>query len=150
MSTLKSKPAHQNHAQRQERLVCEFSIVHHATPASKKHVSDIADTVILRTQGKTATADAVEAGLTWTSAEDTTNAVFGIVIDLGADKADKVYSVTLTEVTAVSASEALSSPTGATAYLTPEGNIAIQITATGLDLETEDPTFRLEVEYREA
>ncbi len=151
MSSLKSKPSHQDHALRSERLVCEFSIIHHATPASKKHHADIPGTVVLRTQGKTADADAVEAGLTWTTANDgPTNSVFGVVLDLGDNKADKVYSLSLTEVSAVSASESLASPTGATAYLTPEGNIAVEITATGLDLELEDPTFRLEVEYREA
>lgn len=150
MSTLKSKPAHQSHKLRQEQLVANFNIVHHATPASKLQGVDIPGTMVLRLKGLTATADAVESGITWTTAVDVTNAVFGIVLDLGDNKADKVYSVTLTEVTSVEASHALSSPTGVTNYLTAAGNIAIQVTATGLDLETEDPTYTLAVVYREA
>lgn len=153
MSSLKSKPALQDHKLRQERLVAEFNIVAHATPASKKHGSDIPGVIVLRTQGKTAEADAIEDGLTWTTADDkdgSGDSVFGIVIDLGDNPADKVYSVSMTEVSAVSTSEVLSSPTGATAYLTANGNIAIEVAATGLDLETESPTFRLEIEYREA
>lgn len=152
MSSLKSKPAHQDHALRQERLCAEFSITANATPASKKHHADIPGTMVLRTEGKTADADAAQSGLTWTSAVDNNagSSVFGLVLDLGDNKADKVYSVTLTEVTNVSASETLSSPTGATSYLTPEGNIAIQVAASGLNLASESPTFRLEVDYREA
>lgn len=152
MSSLKSNSAHQDHCQRQERLVCEFAITSNATPASKKHHADIPSVVVLRSQGKTAVADAVES-LTWTTAvdNDTGNSVFGIILDLGSNKADKVYSVTLTEVSAVSASEAVSGPLAAAAsYLTAAGNIAIEVAATGLNLASESPTFRLEVEYREA
>lgn len=150
MSSLKSKPAHQDHKLRQERLVAEFSITSNATPASKKHAADIPGTMVLRTQGKTSEADAVET-ITWTAAADNSggNSVFGILIDLGDNKADKVYSVTLVETSSVSTSEAVTGPNGSASYLTSAGNIGIEIAATGLNLASESPTFRLEIEYRE-
>lgn len=150
---LKNSPVLEEHLQRANRLVCEFGITAHATPASKKHSSDLPGVVILRTEGKTSEVDAIEDGITWTAADDNDGAAestFGLLVNLGDDPADKVYSLSITEVSAVSTSEVLSSPTGVTAYLTENGNIAVEIVATGLDLETESPTFRLEVEYRQA
>lgn len=156
MQTLKSMPSHQDHLLKQERLVFNFSIVGNATPANKKQAQDIPGLVVLRMQGQTAAADAIET-LAWTSPVDnsTGDSVFGILLNLtqnGVDQdiADKVYSVSLTEVTAVSASEALSGPGGSASYLTAEGNIAIEVAATGLNLASESPTFTVVVEYREA
>lgn len=144
----KSKEQHMDHQLKQQRFVAEFSITGNATPASKIHRPDVGGLMVLRTEGKTAEADAVE-DLTWATAVDATNAVFGLLLDLGDNKASKVYSVSVTEVTAVSASEVLSGPNGAASYLTAEGNIGIEITTTGLDLASESPTFRVEVEYKE-
>lgn len=151
MQTLKSMASHQEHLLRQERLVFEFSIVGNATPANKGRSSDIPGTVILRCQGQTADADAVET-LSWTAPVDNNagDSIFGVLIDLDENVADKVYSVSVTEVSAVSTSESLSGPGGAASYLTADGNVAIEIAATGLNLASESPTFRVEVEYREA
>ncbi len=152
MDTLKTMPSHQQHLIQQERLVFNYSIVGNATPASKQQACDIPGLVILRTQGQTAAADAVET-LAWTTAVDNSsgNSVYGILInlnqDVGNDCAQKVYSVSMVEVTAVSASEALSGPGGAASYLTAEGNIAIEVAATGLNLASESVTFTVVVEY---
>lgn len=151
MDTLKSNPNHQEHLIRQERLVYNFSIVGNATPANKQLAVDIPSTVILRTQGQTAAADAVET-LAWTAPVDNNagDSIFGILLDLGENQADKVYSVSLTEVSGVSTSEALSGPGGASSYLTADGNIAVEVAATGLNLASESVTFTMVVEYREA
>jgi hypothetical protein len=152
MYALKSMPSHEEHLLRYERLVFNFSIVGNATPASKQQAVDIPGTVVLRLQGQTAAADAVESGIAWTAAVDNSagNSVFGILLNLDENIADKVYSVSLTEVSNVSASEAVTGPGGSASFLTAAGNIAIEVAATGLNLASESPTFTVVVEYREA
>lgn len=151
MYNLKHMPSHQEHLLRQERLCFNFSIVGNATPASKQVNVDVPGLVILRTQGQTAQADAVEA-ITWTAPLDNSagNSIFGILLDLDDDLADKVYSVSMVEVSNVSASEVLTGPNGSASYLTAAGNIAIEVAASGLNLASESPTFTVVVEYREA
>ncbi len=147
----KSRAAHHDQLLRTQRLVAEFSITGDATPADKTHSPDVSGLMVLRTEGLTTAADAVET-ITWTTAVDdsTGDSVFGILLDLDENIAEKVYSVTLTEVTAVSTSEVVTGPNSGSSFLTTAGNIAVEIAATGLDLSTESPTFRLEVEYLEA
>ncbi len=138
---LKSKSPHQGHSLRQERLVAECSILADATPADKVHRSDIPGVLILRTEGKTEEADAVEADLddifTAPNDEDSGDSIFGILINLGDNKADKVYSATVNALATV-------------ATVTPEGNIALDVTGTGIDLEADDTTLLVKVDYREA
>lgn len=135
---------------KQQRLVFQFTIAGNATPASKTHSSDLPGVVYLRTQGKTTEADAIET-LTWATADDesTGNSVFGFLVDLGDNKARKVHKIMLTEVSAVSTSEAVTGPNGAASILTAEGNLAVEIAGTGLRLDTESPTFLVEIEYVE-
>lgn len=142
--------AHHDHMLKSQRLVYEFSITGDATPADKTHSVDIPDMAILRTEGKTSDADAVET-ITWTTAVDNSagNSVFGILMDLSGNPARKVYSVSLTEVTAVSTSEVVTGPNSGSSFLTSDGNIAVEVAATGLNLASESPTYRLEVEYLE-
>lgn len=152
MNTLKSMPSHEEHLIKQERLVANFSVVANATPASKRESVDIPGLQIPRMQGQTADADAVET-ITWTAPVDNSagNSVFGLLMDLGDNKAEKVYSVSFTEVTALATSLAVTGPNNvAGAYLTAEGNIAIEVAATGLNLASESPTFLVVVEYLEA
>lgn len=152
MQTLKSMPSHQEHLLRQERLAFQFSITANATPADKKQAVDIPGLCVLRMEGQTAAADAVET-ITWTAPvdNDTGDSVFGILLDLDLDIADKVYSVSVTEVTSLAASLSVSGPDAAPgAYLTADGNIAIEVAGTGLNLASESPTFLVVVEYREA
>lgn len=151
MYNLKHMPSHEEHLLRQERLCCNFTITGNATPANKTQQQDVVGLVVLRMQGQTAAADAVEA-LTWTTPVDNSggNSVFGILLDLDENKADKVYCITLTEVSNLSTSEVVTGPNGSSSFLTAEGNIAIEIAALGLSLASESPTFNLVVEYREA
>lgn len=148
---LKSNSSHEQHVLRQCRLVAEFAITANATPALKKQDVDVPSVMVLRLEGQTAAADAVET-ITWTAAVDNSagNSVFGLLLDLGDNKADKVYSVNLVELTAVSASEVVSGPNSSASYLTAAGNIGIEIAATGLNLASESPRYRVEIEYREA
>lgn len=147
----KSRAQHHDHLLKSQRLVAEFEITANATPADKVHSVDVPSLMVLRTEGRTAEADAVES-LSWTAAADNSggNSVFGLLLDLDENQASKVYSVTVTEVTSVSTSEAVSGPGGSSDFLTADGNIAIEVAATGLDLSTESPKFRVEVEYLEA
>lgn len=151
-NTLKSMPSHQEHLIKQEYLIANFSITANATPALKKESVDIPGLQVVRAQGQTAAADAVEPGIAWTSPVDNSagNSVFGLLLNLDLNKADKVYSVSLTEVTALAASLSVTGPGAvAGAYLTAAGNIAIEVAGTGLNLASESPTFLVEVKYRE-
>jgi len=135
-----------------QRLTFELSITGNATPASKEHASDLTGVAYLRTEGKTAEADALEA-VSFTTADDesTGDSQFGILIDgskLTNDREfDKVLSVTLTEQTSLATGYTVAKVSGD--YKTAGGNIAIDITGTGLDLTSESPTFLLTVEYKE-
>lgn len=149
----KDNPALHEFLLRSQSLVFRFSITANATPASKVHIVDIPSVVYLRTQGKTAEADAIESGISWTTAVDnsTGSSDFGVLIDLGNNDARKVEMVRLTEISNVSASESVTGPGAvADAYLTAGGNIAIEIAASGLNLASESPEFLLEVVYQEA
>jgi hypothetical protein len=140
----------QNHRIKQRDLIFEVAIVANATPADKKHASDLHGVAFLRTEGKISEADAIEdLSADFTAADDNNagNSQFGILIDASklSGEIDKIYKVTVTEQTALATSLTVA-PAQAT-YLTTEGNIAIDITGTGLNLASESPTFLIEVEY---
>lgn len=138
-STLKARPDLNDRLLKTNRLIFDFTIVGDATPANKTHRVDL-PSAVLRTQGKTAEADAIEdLSASFTTAEDTTNGVFGVLVQTGPATAK---ACTLTEITSVSASEAVTLINGT-------NTIGIDITATGLDLETETATFRVFLDYVE-
>lgn len=151
MYNLKHMPSHEEHLLRYERLCCNFSIVSNATPANKKENVDIVGLEVLRLQGQTAAADAVESDIVWTAPVDNNagNSIFGILLNLDENKADTVYCVTVTEVTSLGTSYVVTGPNGSPSYLTAQGNIAIEVAGLGLNLASESPTFLLIVEYRE-
>lgn len=94
MRNLKNMPTYQEHTLQQDRLVFNISIQHNAVPANKKYFSDIPGLTIFRTEGHTSAADAIEA-LTWTTPVDNSagSSVFGLLLDLRQDEANKVYNV---------------------------------------------------------
>ena len=148
MSTEEKSPKLGDHYLSQKSLKFEVAITAHATPASKVHIiHDVPGVVLLRTEGKVATADAVEdLSGDFTTAVDATNAQFGVLIKGSeTDTIRKVLKVTVTEQTSTGTSITVASATAA--YLTSGGNIAIDILATGTSLTTESPTFLVEVEY---
>lgn len=133
------------------QLVVECSITANATPASKKHASEIPGTLFLRTEGLTAEADAVESVAFTTAADNSTgDSQFGILIkgiNLPQNEIEKVLEVEVTEQTALASS--LTVAKVGSSWLTAEGNIAIDITGTGLNLASESPTLLVKVIYRE-
>src|ERR1700679_2255206 len=100
MYTLKNLPVYQEHNLRFERLVYNFSITGNSTPANKTQTSDLPGMAILRMQGQTAQADAIENDFTWTTPVDNSsgNSVFGILLFLDGNEAEKVYDVNITQV----------------------------------------------------
>lgn len=166
MSTvrLKEKPLLNDQMLRTERLCFQCRIGGNATPADKTFSSDVASVVMLRAEGQTAAVDAVET-LSWTTPVDdnTGNSVFGLYLNIGTtvtpslgpvptseDFADKVYKVEVIDVGGTATSLSVTGPGAvANAYLTPLGNIAIEIAGTGLDLSTENATLNVLVDYRE-
>lgn len=97
MYTLKNLPSYQEHQLRYERLVYNFSITGNATPANKTQTSDLAGMAIMRMQGQTAQADAIESDFTWTAPADNAsgNSTFGILLFLDGNEAEKVYDVSV-------------------------------------------------------
>lgn len=151
MSQFEKESIVMDHRIKQRKLLLECSIVANATPADKKHGSDLPGVLILRTEGKIAESDAIEdLSSDFTTAVDnsTGDSQFGILIDASKLQGDieKVYSVSVTEQTALASSLTVAS--AQSDYLTSGGNIAIDITGTGLNLESESPTLLVEIEYK--
>lgn len=132
---------------KEERLTPEFSIVANATPANKQESVDISTVMYIRAQGQTAAADAIEPGLAFTSPADNSagNSVFGVLLtNLGSIK--RVKEIIVTEQT--SFSSAVSVTKLGVNGLTPGGNIAFNVSSTGLHLDTQSPTFLIKLEYQ--
>lgn len=168
MATVRSKekPMLNDQMLRCEQLDFQCKIVHNATPANKTFSSDIPGVSLLRAQGQTAAVDAVEV-LPWTTPVDASG-IFGLYLAIGTSVtpslgpvatnenfADKVYKVEVlkpvVDANGNMTSFSILSSTGpggsANAYLTPLGNIAVEITDG--NLATTDENLVLRVSYRE-
>lgn len=147
MSTEEKNTKLADHRLRQVELCFEVSIASNATPASKKHGSDLPGVCILRTEGKTSEADAVESIAFTTAADNATgDSQFGILLK-GSEIGDmeKVLEVSVSEQTALATSLAFAKV--GSSYLTAGGNIAIDVEGTGLNLASESPTLLVKVIY---
>jgi len=149
-SVLESNSQLQDHLLKSRSLVFECSVTHHATPASKVHHVDVPGVVMLRTKGKVAEVDAIEdLSALAATAVDATNCQFVIFItDLGS--IDKVSKVSVIDKKGTGSGMVVVDLDGSGSidgFLTAGGNIAIDVTGTGIDLETEDPTFVVKVDY---
>lgn len=134
-----------------KRLCFEISITGNATPASKKHASDLPGVCVLRSEGLTAEADAVEdLSGSFTTADDSDgsgNSVFGVLMkgsELGSIK--KVLSVRVAE-TSTALATSLAVTKHGTGGLSSGGNIAFSVAGTGLVLSSESPKIMVEVDY---
>lgn len=120
---------------KQERLVFEVAITANATPANKVHASDIPGVAVLRTEGKTAEADAIEdLSAQVPTAADATG-VFSILIDDPSVKKFLKASVT---------------PSVGTVAVTKEistGNRLILEIDSNQDLSLTDLTLLVELDY---
>ena len=127
-----------DHLLKQERLVFEATITANGTPADKGHAVDVPGAVYLRTEGKTAEADAVEdASSDYTTAADATG-IFGILID--DSEVRKIYNVALSVDTGSIALGAQG------ASITSEGRIALDLDS-NQDLSSQDITVTVEIDY---
>lgn len=133
-------------------LFFEIKVLGNATAGSKTYSNDAAGTIVPRFKGLTTTADALET-LTWTTAVDATNALFGILIN-GANISrgstlKKVKRVSVTQLLATGSAISITANNALQVYITPGGNIAIEVTATGTDLSSAsvNPTFCVSVVF---
>jgi len=135
MYVLKPKTEHQDHLLKQELLVFGVSITANATPASKIHASDIPNVAILKTQGKTAEADAVETYTSSPSLADATG-VFEVLID---DACEKIYEARVVSVSTGTATISASKSAGERIILKLDSN---------QDLSSQSIDLVLEVKYK--
>lgn len=134
-----------------KKLVFEFSITGNATPASKTSTSDLPGILVLRTEGLTAEADAVEAllstGFTTPDDESAGDCTFGVMLkgsQLGS--IGKVLKIAVSE-TSTSVATSMAITKHGTGGLSTGGNITFSIVGTGLRLDTESPKICVEVDY---
>lgn len=128
---------------REKRLVIPFSITFHATPASKVHSTDLPAALVLSTEGKTATATAIDSGLNFTTEADATG-IFGILVyNLGT--VEKLLDVSVVNLSAGTA--AVSRKGASSSGVTASGNIAVSIDS-DQNLSTTSLSGNLVIEYR--
>lgn len=141
-------------------LPVRLQITGNATPASKVHREDMAPIAILRTEGKVATADAIEdLSADFTTADDnaTGDSVFGVLLRKelndgqfdGIGEVERVLDVAIYDLsgTATSVAATLLSGSSSVRGLTADGNIAIEIAGTGLNLASENADLLMIVRY---
>lgn len=132
---------------KERRLTIPFTITGHATPASKTSSTDLAP-LYLSTEGRTATAAAVDSGCNFTTASDSTG-VFGLLLTPGA-VARKVLRVAVEQRSGTTATNKVQATVlnGASSTgITASGNIAVSATCAGLDLSAENFDGVLVIEY---
>lgn len=128
---------------REKRLVIPFSITFNATPANKSHATDLPAALVLSTEGKTATAAAIDSGLNFTTEADATG-VFGILVyNLGT--VDKLLDVQVVNLSAGTA--AVSRKGASSSGVSASGNIAVSIDS-DQNLATTSLSGNLVIEYR--
>lgn len=119
-------------------MVCEVAITANATPASKVHASDVPGAVVLRTQGKTAEADAIENLSAQVATATDSTGVFAVLID--DPNVQKFLKATVTpSVGTVSVTKSIS--TGKRLILAIDSN---------QDLSTTSLTLLIELEYQKS
>lgn len=124
-----------DHLLKQTRLVFEAKVTASATPASKAHASDLS-VIYLRTEGKTAAADAIEDLSTTFSTADDGTGVFGILVD--DPSVAKFYQATV---------EPSAGTVSVTKGLSSAGRPYLDIDSS-VDLSSTDLTVTCELDYR--
>jgi hypothetical protein len=141
-----------NQQLKHKKLVFELSIKKHTTPASKLHASDLPGVCVIRSEGKTADALAVEdvSGMTnFTAAADATGIFQVILVGSELGSIGKVLKVQVAEKTTAGVSAPVVQILGDNSGLTAEGNIAFEVdTATDLAADTTTTVkFVVELDY---
>jgi hypothetical protein len=81
-----------NHLLANQMLIFKVKVNSNATPANKVLETDIPTVAVLRCQGQTAQADAIESGIAFTTPVDATG-ICGLLFD---DQVEKIYQVNVT------------------------------------------------------
>lgn len=137
----------QDYKLKQRQLVIPFTITGNATPANKVQAADLA-ALVLSTEGKTAAAAALDSGCNFASPVDA-NGVFGLLLQPGA-RATKVLNVEVRQrsgATATNRDQAVALNGASSTGITALGNIAVSVTAAGLDLSAENFNGVLIIDY---
>ncbi|MFI5241260.1 MAG: hypothetical protein ACHQUA_02380 [Microgenomates group bacterium] len=139
----------EDHKLKSRKLVFEIKVTSNATPASKKHSSDLPGICILSTEGLTAALVAIEAvsGLTNYTAPNDVNGIMDVMLkgsELGSIK--KVQSIRVSEKVSAGFSAPTVQALGTAQGLTAGGNIAFEIDS-ATDFSAADATFVCEVDY---
>ena len=131
-------PTLHDHRLKSQRLVFDASVVSNATPASKSESSDLPGVAYVRTEGRTATADAVEDVSSQVSnAPSDANGIFHILLDV--PEARKAY---VTKVTPDVGTATVSTK------LTTGKRLLVEIDS-NQTLASQDLTVTLELDYLE-
>lgn len=137
----------QDREQKMRRFAMRVRIEGNATPANKVHRNEMPAVAVLRSQGKTADADAVEdLSASFTAPADATG-IFGIIA-----KASQLGEIDrIVEISAVSLDGSTNAVTalscgGAQAGLSPAGNVAIEIDSSA-NLASADLDILVVLEY---
>jgi hypothetical protein len=88
----RQKASLHGHLLKNESVIFKVKVNSNATPANKVLETDIPDVAILRCQGQTAEADAIESGIAFTTPVDATG-ICGLLFD---DQVEKIYQVNVT------------------------------------------------------
>jgi hypothetical protein len=134
MVNFKEKAELHQHLLKQQHLVFDSKVIFHATPASKLHINDIPNVAVLKTEGKTAEADAIETYTSNPALADATG-VLEILID---EQVEKIYSVSVTPDVGTCT---------ATAALSAGNRIIIEIDS-NQNLSTTSVNFKVDIAYK--
>lgn len=157
MQNLFTSASVQNEDLKRRRLVFEFTITGSATAANKTFASDLPGAVYDRAAGQTATVDALDSSISWTTPVDASG-TFGIFMDgtqIGATLTSSASNGSISKVLLIRALETSSATAGTitvtkhgTGGLSTNGNIAFTLACASLSLAAANTAkICCEVEY---
>lgn len=138
----------QDYSIKQRRLCIPFTITGNATPASKTSSVDLSAVYVV-TEGLTAAAAAADSGTNFTAPADSTGD-FSLLLMTGASATRKLMSCTVlqrTGSTATNQFQVVAHKGASSTGVTASGNLAVSVTAAGLNLATENFDGIVIVEY---
>ncbi len=150
ISHLESNPVVEDHLIKTVTLTFELDIASDATPACKVHSGDLAGIAVLRSEGLTAVADAVEACVCYTTAVDNCggDSVIGVILDASKLSGDILKVLDIQVIDQDGDGTAIVVTKHGVRGLTTGGNVAFSIAGAGIVLDAEDPTYLIEVKYK--
>ena len=150
MSDLQQKnPQVYDRIQKTVSLCLRAKVEGDATPADKKHESDLPGVAVLISEGKTADADAIEASLPYQTPSDLNGQYSILLKGSELDEIEDVQEARLIESRDGGSTTVSLVTSGSTVRgLTPEGNILIDVDATDALNSTDDSEIVLEVKFR--